>query len=103
MWRSAGVIRPWHAGRDTSENSGSPKGSRRLLKIDEEYKGTMVNYSSEILEQESWWGRCRLSDRSLYADGVSYQAYCSEVGKAHYMGKDLTEVRSPQRKLVPDM
>ncbi len=38
----------------------------------------------------------------LYADGVSYQAYYSEVGKAHYMGKDLTEVRSPQRKLVPD-
>jgi hypothetical protein len=24
------------------------------------------------------------------------------VGKAHYRGKDLTEVRSPQRKLVPD-
>ena len=48
----------------------------------------------------------------LYADGVSYQAYYSEVGKAHYTpshsfggagtGKDLTEVRSPQRKLVPD-
>jgi RNA-directed DNA polymerase len=38
----------------------------------------------------------------LQADGVSYQAYYSEVGKAHYMGKDLTEVRSPQRKLVPD-
>jgi hypothetical protein len=38
----------------------------------------------------------------LHADGVSYQAYYSEVGKAHYMGKDLTEVRSPQRKLVPD-
>ncbi len=38
----------------------------------------------------------------LYADGVSYQAYYSEVGKAYYMGKDLTEVRSPQRKLVPD-
>jgi hypothetical protein len=24
------------------------------------------------------------------------------VGKAHYRGKDLTEVRSPQRKLEPD-
>jgi len=32
----------------------------------------------------------------LYADGVSYQAYYSEVGKAYYKGKDLTEVRSPQ-------
>ena len=39
---------------------------------------------------------------ALYADGVSYQAYYSAVGKAHYMGKDLTEVRSLQRKLVPD-
>jgi len=33
---------------------------------------------------------------------VSYQAYSSEVEKAHYLGKNLTEVRSPQRKLVPD-
>ena len=41
-------------------------------------------------------------DIPLHADGVSYQAYYSEVGKAHHMGKDLTEVRSPQRKLVPD-
>jgi RNA-directed DNA polymerase len=73
-----------------------------MLRIDGEYKGTMVNYSSEMLEQESWWGRCRPCGRSLHADGVSYQAYYSEVGKAHYKGKDLTEVRSPQRKLVPD-
>jgi len=27
MWKAAGVIRPWHAGRDTSRNPGSPKGS----------------------------------------------------------------------------
>ena len=26
----------------------------------------------------------------------------SAVGKVHYLGKDLTEVRSPQRQLVPD-
>ena len=38
----------------------------------------------------------------LNANGVSYQAYYSEAGKARHMGKDLTEVRSPQRKLVPD-
>jgi len=25
------------------------------------------------------------------------------MGKAHYKGKDVTEVRSPQRKLVPDI
>jgi len=63
----------------------------------------MVYYSSEMLvQQQSWWGESRSADGPLYADEVSYQAYYSEVGKAHYMGKDLTEVRSPQRKLVPD-
>ncbi len=40
--------------------------------------------------------------QSLDAPGVSYQAYYSEHGKAMYTGKDLTEVRSPQRKLIPD-
>ena len=38
----------------------------------------------------------------LDVPGVSYQAYYSEHGKAMYTGKDLTEVRSPQRKLMPD-
>jgi hypothetical protein len=33
--------------------------------------------------------------RWLYALGVSYQAYYSEVGKASHTGKDLTEARSP--------
>ena len=102
MWRSAGVLRPWHAGRDTSENSGSPKGSRRMLRTDGDYERTMINYSSEMLEQESWWEQCRPCDRVIEADGVSYQAYYSKVEKAHYKGKDLTEVHSPQRKLVPD-
>lgn len=40
--------------------------------------------------------------KALDATGVSYQAYYSECGKAMHMGKDLTEVRSSQRKLVPD-
>jgi RNA-directed DNA polymerase len=44
----------------------------------------------------------RRRTREAPKDGVSYQAYYSEVGKAHHMGKDLTEVRSLQRKLVPD-
>ncbi len=38
----------------------------------------------------------------LHAPGVSYPAYYSEVGRAHHMGKDRTEVRSPHRKLIPD-
>ncbi len=66
-------------------------------------KGTMVHYSSEMLSQMSRWEEGRSTYRSLHADGVSYQAYYSEVGKAYYMGKDLTEVRSLQRKLMPDI
>jgi RNA-directed DNA polymerase len=62
----------------------------------------MVHYSCEMLSSNSWWEERRETGGPLYTDGVSYQAYYSEVGKAHYMGKDLTEVRSPQRKLVPD-
>ena len=62
----------------------------------------MVHYSSEMLKQMSRWENGRSTGNSLHTDGVSYQAYYSEVGKAHYMGKDLTEVRSSQRKLVPD-
>jgi hypothetical protein len=58
---------------------------------------------SEEVEHRPWWETCRTNPGiSLHADGVSYQAYYSEVGKAHHMGKDLTEVRSLQRKLVPD-
>lgn len=53
-------------------------------------------------KERPWWETCWTADMPLYADGVSYQAYYSVVGKAHHMGKDLTEVRSPQRKLVPD-
>jgi hypothetical protein len=41
--------------------------------------------------------------RWLYAFGVSYQAYYSEVGKASHKGKDLTEARRLQRKLMLDM
>ena len=42
-------------------------------------------------------------ERLPHAGGESYQAYYSERGKAAYMGKALTEVRSPQRKLLPDI
>ena len=36
------------------------------------------------------------------AHEVSYQAWYSEMGKAHYGGKDLPGVRSSQRNLMPD-
>ncbi|MGD9825050.1 hypothetical protein [Desulfobacter sp.] len=66
------------------------------------FQEIMVHYTPEMLGADSWWEGNRIPDGSLHANGVSYQAYYSEVGKAHYMGKDLTEVRSLQRKLVPD-
>ncbi|MEJ2638961.1 MAG: group II intron reverse transcriptase/maturase [Desulfosarcinaceae bacterium] len=62
----------------------------------------MVHYTREMLMSKFWSEESRPNGGPLHADGVSYQAYYSEVGKAHYMGKDLTEVRSPQRKQVPD-
>jgi hypothetical protein len=58
--------------------------------------------SVEESELRPWWEMDWATRIPLYTDGVSYQAYYSEVGKAHYMEKDLTEVRSPQRKIVPD-
>ncbi len=64
--------------------------------------GTVLQ-PKRMLENQTAGGRGDLLQvESLHAPGVSYQAYYSEVGKAHHMGKDLTEVRSPQRKLVPD-
>lgn len=66
------------------------------------FQEIMVHYSSEMLGNNFWWEESRDADGPLHADGVSYQAYYSEVGKAHYTGKDLTEVCSLQRKLVPD-
>ena len=63
----------------------------------------MESDAAQMTEPRPWWETCWTNpDVSLNANGVSYQAYYSEVGKAHYMGKDLTEVRSPQRKLAPD-
>jgi hypothetical protein len=36
------------------------------------------------------------------ADGESDRASSSEVGKAHHLGKDSTEARSPERPRIPD-
>jgi len=57
--------------------------------------------SMEDTELRPWWEMDWATRTPLNGNGVSYQAYYSEVGKAHYTGKDLTEVRSLQRKLVP--
>lgn len=103
MWRSGGVLRPWHARRDTSRNPGSPKGSggRKLKNLTAlgHSKGEEPGHGVGAGESG---GQERFGRRKPEAAGVSYQAEYSETGKARYKGKDLTEVRSLQRKLVPD-
>jgi len=76
--------------------------TREAPKVPAKRDGEMVHISPEMIAPTCWWEKCRSSDRPLQANGVSYQAYYSAVGKAHHTGKDLTEVRSLQRKLVPD-
>jgi len=48
--------------------------------------------------EESWQ-----RERPPEADGESYRAEDSEVGKAHDRGKVSTEARSPARTRLPDM
>src|SRR6266511_2592920 len=55
-------------------------------------RGTRVRQAEEYGERES----------PPEAVGESYHAWDSERGKATYMGKDVTEGRSPHRKLAPD-
>ncbi len=81
---------------------GKPQRFQEIWSWMNRVEGTMKPNSSEIKEQKPWWETCWSASVPPEADGVSYQAYYSEVWKAHYTGKDLTEVRSPQRKLVPD-
>ena len=78
--RSAGVHRPWHAGRETSKNLGGP------------IRSWATREAEKYGQRES----------PPAAGGESDHASYSEVGKAHYKGKDVTEVRSPQRKRMPD-
>ena len=59
--------------------------------------------SAPMLENHGPGGRCAvLGTESYKPPGCLIRHSTHEMGKAHYRGKDLTEVRSPQRKLVPD-
>ena len=106
--RSAGVHRPWHAGREASEHSGSPKG---LLTWGQQKPGTQrVRHTWGNPETARGWhlpvgGRTthQVGGKPLEALGVSSQAEDSAVGKAHSRGKDLTAVRRLHRQRVPDM
>jgi len=56
------------------------------------YEGTRTRQAEKYCHRE----------RPLDAPGESYHAEDSAVGKAHDKGKDVTEVRSPHRQLLPD-
>jgi hypothetical protein len=78
--RSAGVLRPWHAGREASKHWGSP------------IRAWDTRQAAEYCHRES----------PPDADGASYDAEYSARGKATDMGKDVTEVRRLPRQLRPD-
>ena len=54
--------------------------------------GTRTRKAEEYCQRES----------PLHASGASYHAEYSAVGKAHDTGKDVTDVHSPHRPLLPD-
>ncbi len=56
------------------------------------YEGTRPRQAEQYCHRE----------RPLEAPGESSHAEYSAVGKAHDKGKDVTEVRSPHRQLLPD-
>ena len=60
--------------------------------------------SALILENHGPGGRCGAvgETESYMPPGCLIRHSTPEAGKARHTGKDLTEVRSPQRKLVPD-
>jgi hypothetical protein len=60
--------------------------------------------SAPILENHGPGGRCGTVGEagSYMPPGCLIRHSTPETGKARHTGKDLTEVRSPQRKLVPD-
>jgi hypothetical protein len=77
--RSAGVHRPWHAGRETTKHLGGPISSW------------------DTREAEEYCHR----DSPPDADAASYHAEYSARGTATDRGKAVTAVRSPHRNLLP--
>ncbi len=61
-----------------------------------------VQESTEDGEPRPWWEMDWASSLPLNENGVSYQAYYSGVGKARHTGKDLTEVRRPDKVGLDD-
>jgi hypothetical protein len=78
--RSAGVLRPWHAGSEASKPLGGPISSW------------------DTREAEEYCPRESPPD----ADEASYHAAYSGRGKATYRGKDVTAGRRPHRTRLPD-
>ena len=78
--RSAGVLRPWQAGSETSKHVGGP---RRF-------------WETRQAEADGHRGSPR------HAPGESSHAEDAAVGNAHDQGKDVTAGRRPHRTRRPD-
>ena len=112
--RSAGVHRPWHAGREASKHGGGPRSS---WEWDVSAAGRQLwgqargNPDTERCwplsgETESEPGRQRRPGTGTACRmrrGRRNRASDAEVGQAHSMGKDSTEARSPARQRLPAM
>ena len=106
--RSAGVLRPWHAGREASKNLGDPSSS--YTEVATVHGIQLLRHRRGNPDTEQCWNlntathheTNREAEAPPHASGESYRASYSAVGKAHDKGKDVTEVRSPHRTLLPD-
>jgi hypothetical protein len=113
MCRSAGVLRPWQAGREAHKNLGSPSSSWGEATTVVWYPAPEARQGKPGHRPMREPGLCggtrarqaapsRQRDHPLHAPGVSYHAEYSEVGKAYSMGTDRTAVRRLPRTLLPD-
>ena len=62
----------------------APKVSRAMFKV----SNIVETIHTEVTELRPWWEMDWATRTPLNGDGVSYQAYYSEVGKTHHTGKD---------------
>ncbi|HCS92745.1 MAG TPA: hypothetical protein DIW77_22595 [Chromatiaceae bacterium] len=107
---SAGVIRLMYAGREASENSGSPEGSCLMQNHETDSVGTRTGEEPSCSQAGGVGaggmvkqGACRqVGDRRM-PTGCLIGHRSRRSGKPATWRKDPREARSSQRKLVPDM
>ena len=74
MERSAGVLRPWHAGKDGSGNPGDPYGSPYDIPLLRHRRGNPDTELSGSLYRMGKAGKYCNGERLPYTEGESYHA-----------------------------